>query len=511
MITLRPKQVAVIEESRAKLRDGTKRLMIQAPCGFGKTVLGSFIVMNAASKGRRIYFMVHRDELAKQASRTFTNFGIDHGFIMAAFTPSPRKLVQIAMIDTLRNRYERLPVPDILLVDEAHHAASASWQKIINYYAERGTVIIGLSATPSRLDGKPLNDIFDDMVLGPTVKSLIDDGALSKYRYYAPPQVVDLNGVGSKFGDFDKKALAERSDKPQVVGDALAHYKKLLSGKRAIVFAVSIAASQHVVEQFIAGGVPAAHVDGEMSREERAKAISAFERGDILVLSNVSLFGEGFDVKACEGVILLRATQSLSLHIQMCGRAMRPHESKEEAIIIDHVGNVGRLGMPDDEHEWSLEGSTKKGKRKKKDDEPTIPVAQCVKCYACFKPAPVCPHCGEPVEVKTRKVEHVDGELHEITREMAEAMRKDKRREVGQAQSLAELQKIAAERGYSSGWAYHTWQAKSRKRAPQRPPEPSLDDLRQMTLPELENVANAQGWPMQWASTFYHQNRGAAA
>jgi superfamily II DNA or RNA helicase len=461
-IVLRDYQEGLITGARQKLREGVKRLLLQAPCGAGKTVIGAFIVKNASERGKRVTFMTHRGELAKQAAKTFDAVDIGHGYIMAAFTPNPNKRVQVAMIDTLRNRFEKLPVPDILMIDECHHAVSPSWQKVINHYAEAGSVIIGLSATPARLDGRPLNDIFDAMVLGPTVKELIDRGCLAKYSYYAPPQVADLDGVASKYGDYDQKELAERMDKPQVVGDAIAHYNRLLPGKRAIAFCVNIAGSKHLVEQFNAAGIAAAHVDGEMHMSERSAAIKAFERGDIKVLSNVSLFGEGFDVKACDGVILLRATQSLSLHIQMCGRAMRPHESKERAIIIDHVGNVNRHGLPDEDHEWTLEGKKKKAGKKK--DEPVVPVAQCPKCFTVFAPAPCCPSCGHVMEKKRGQAEVVDGELQEITPQMAEDMKRRRAAEVTGAKSLDDLKKLAAQRGYSEKWADHIYAARQRKR-----------------------------------------------
>lgn len=472
-ITLRDYQDRMIGEARVALRNKVKRLLLQAPCGAGKTVIASSIIKGAVEREKVVYFMTHRGELAKQGSKTFTRFEIPHGFIWAAFSHNPMRKVQIAMIDTLRNRYEKLPIPDILVIDECHHSVSASWRAIIDYYHSKGTIIIGLSATPQRLDGRPLNDLFDFMVRGPAPKELIARGALSKFDYYAPPMVANLEGVGTKMGDFDTKEQAERVNTAKVFGDAIDHYKAHLTGKRAIAFCVNIAGSKKLVAQFQAEGIPAAHVDGEMEQAERARYIKQFEDGEILILSNVSLFGEGFDVAACDGVIMLRATQSLSLHIQMCGRALRPHESKEVAIILDHVGNITRHGLPDYDHEWSLEGrKKKKGKKKAEDNEPVPDGKQCPKCYQVVdSDAKVC-RCGHVFPVKTGPGVALDVQLEKVTEEQAAEMAKARRIEAGKADSLAALQKIGAERGYKPGWAKRVWEARAQKKASSPTPPP---------------------------------------
>lgn len=464
MITLREDQEVVVGEARRLLAEKCKRLLLQAPCGFGKTVVGSYIINGAASRGYRVYFLTHRDELAKQASRTLTRVGRQHGFIMAAYRFDPTARVYVCMIDTLRNRLEKVPVPHLVLVDECHHAASASWRRVIDYFAERGAVIIGLSATPQRLDGRPLNDLFHKMVLGPRPKDLIERGSLSRYRYLAPPTLVDLAGVKNRTGDYALDQLAEATDKPAIIGDAIEHYQRELGGKRAIVFAVTIEHSKHVVEQFVARGIPAEHVDGEMDKDARSAAIKRFEAGETLVLSNVSLFGEGFDVAACDGVIMLRATQSLSLHIQMCGRALRPHESKAVAIILDHVGNVLRHGLPDEDHEWSLDGRVKKAGKKKGKDE-TIDLDQCPKCYQVHTPADVCPHCGHVYERKERSgPEQQDGQLKELTKEAAAMISAARKKRIKAAKTLDALKDLGREFGYSERWAEGTWKAKERIR-----------------------------------------------
>lgn len=471
-IILRDYQDALVAGARAAIDAGTRRILVQSPAGSGKTVTASFMVAGIVNRGRRVMFAVHREELAKQASKTFRAFGIHHGYVMSSMSMDTRLLAHVAMIDTLRNRLGKVIRPDVLIVDEAHHAVSPTWRKIIDLWAEQGTLIIGLSATPIRLDGRPLAGLFDTMVLGPTVKHLISIGALSDYTYFAPPSLLDLAKVKTRMGDYAQDQLAEASDKPAIIGDAVEHYKRLLGGKRAIGFAVNIEHSKHIASMFNSAGVPAAHVDGETPAGERAATIESFARGDIKVMSNVSLFGEGFDVPSCEGVLMLRATQSLSLHIQICGRAMRPHAAKDKAVLLDHVGNFLRHGLPDDDREWSLEGKKKKAGGKAAAEE-SVALKQCPTCYRVHEPAPACPFCGHVYEAPRREMEQVDGELKAITAEDKALLQRQMKIEVAKARTVEELQAIAQARGYKPGWARAVHESR-KKRATGRPPTVDL-------------------------------------
>ena len=311
----------------------------------------------AAERGMPSWFIVHRRELINQSSRAFTGEGIKHGIISANYEVNRTALVQIASIQTLSRRYHKYRVPSLIVWDECHHIAANSWSKIFSLYPN--SVHIGLTATPERLDGTGLDKWFRVMVKGPSVAWLIENKYLSNYKLYAPSKV-DLTNVRTRMGDYVGSELTAVVDKPSITGDAIKHYKKLADGKRAVVFCASIEHSKHVVKQFLDAGIPAAHVDGETDINERDAAIRRFRDGTIKILSNVELFGEGFDVPCIEAAILLRPTQSLGLYLQQVGRSLRPNPGKDYAVILDHAGNCERHGLPDDEREWTLAGREKK-------------------------------------------------------------------------------------------------------------------------------------------------------
>ena len=220
--------------------------------------------------------------------------------------------------------------------------------------------------------------------------------------------------------------------------------------------------SEHVVGQFNARGWPAVHIDGESCSEVRDKATADFIAGRIKILSNVDLpSGEGYDVPSIESIILLRPTMSLGLFLQQCGRGLRPAPGKQEAIILDHVGNTERHGLPDEERSWSLEGAIQ---RKRKKDGGSTSVRVCPKCFAAqIAGTQSCKFCGFVFEVQARKVEEVDGELSEVD---IERLRREKARVQGQAESLEELTAIGVSRKYKfpRRWAYYVFKSRQAKK-----------------------------------------------
>jgi DNA repair protein RadD len=456
MLTLRPYQTDLITACRTELRTHDS-VLLQLPTGGGKTAIATQMMQTCASKQRIGAFIVHRQELVDQTMATFHDFGVPYGVISAGYAPNPINPIQICSIDTLRARLKSgrlIPKFDLMMWDEAHHIAAAGWTAVKNHFAAAKHV--GLTATPERLDGKGLRAAFTAMVQGPTTAALIDDGYLVPYRAFAP-STPDLGGVHTKMGDYAKGENEAVMDRPSITGDAVGHYQRLARDKRALAFCVSVKHSQHVASQFRDAGVVAWHLDGDTDRGERRQAVAAFRRGEIKILCNVDLFGEGFDVPSADASIMLRPTKSLALYLQQCGRVLRPSDGKKYALLLDHAGNIARHGLPDDDREWSLDGRQARDKRA--GDEAAIPVRQCPKCYACHRPAPVCPQCGWNYELKVREVDHVDGDLAEIDVEM---QRRERLGEQAQARTIDALIELGRKRGYKSPekWAAHLWTAR---------------------------------------------------
>lgn len=460
-IKLRDYQSSIIDRVRAALRR-SRRVLLQAPTGAGKTALASFIAGETSRRGGTIWFVCHRAELVAQTSLTFRKFSIDHGFIASGLPLDRRKNVQICSVDTLKNRLATLDEPDVIIFDECHHLGAAGWTRVQDAFPNAFNV--GLSATPQRLDGKGLDANFDEIVLGPSVAWLIENGHLSRYRAYAP-STPDMTGVKKQMGDFVRSETERVMDKPTLTGDAIAHWQRYANGLRSVAFGVTVAHSQHIAARFSAAGIPAAHLDGGTPKAERARIIQQFAAGEILVLTNVDLFGEGFDLSAIaqrdvtiDCVMQMRPTQSLALHLQQVGRALRPRKGKT-AIILDHAGNIHRHGLPDDEREWSLEGR-EKGKRAANDNVPPPPVT-CPGCFAQIRrpTPPACPYCGKALASQTGEIMVGEGELKEITEAEKAAIRKRRLREQADAKSLQELVALGAQRGYSSpqAWAFKVW------------------------------------------------------
>ncbi|RLB43377.1 MAG: hypothetical protein DRH30_03275 [Deltaproteobacteria bacterium] len=317
---------------------------------------------------------------------------------------------------------------------------------VIDHYQDEGSIIIGLTATPERLDGKGLGDVFDAIVEEVTVRELIDSGHLADYEYFAP-HVPDLDGVKKTGGDYNRGATAKTMNKPSITGDLIAHYSKHLSGKRALVFAAGVKHSQSIVECFVEAGVPTAHLDAKTPTSVREAVLASFGRGDILVVSNVDLFDEGFDVPECQGVLIARPTASFVKHRQMIGRCLRPKADESNAVILDHAGNFLRHGMPDDITEWDL--ADKPGK---KSDAPRH--KQCPVCFAVLPMgAQECTACGHIFGAVPRSgPEFVDGDLSRV---------KQKRwTKIEKRELYTSLMAKARAMGYKPGWAKRRYRAK---------------------------------------------------
>lgn len=424
------------------------------------TVTFAYIASAAAIRKTRVLILVHRKELLRQTSRTLEQFGVAHGLIAPGMTGS-RDAVQVASVQTYVRRMDRMRwTPDLIVVDEAHHALGAStWGKVLAHFPTAR--VLGVTATPERLDGRGLGveagGFFDTLVMGPSVSDLTAAGHLSPAVVFAP-SMPDLSGLHTRAGDFARDESAAALDKPSITGDAVAHYRKHAPGEPAIAFCVSIKHAEHVAESFRAAGWQAASIDGSLDDRERTARIRDLGAGKLHVLTSCEIVSEGTDIPIVSAAILLRPTQSLALCLQQMGRALRTHPGKQRALILDHVGNVYRHGLPDEEREWSL--SARQRSKRGKSDSDTLPVRQCERCYHVHRPAPACPRCGFEYPTKAREIEYVAGDLHQV--DPVEVRRKQKR-EQARAKSIDELRAIARARGYRPGWAEFVWAARQRR------------------------------------------------
>jgi len=453
-------QFDMIHETRTSLKHHDA-LILQSPTGSGKTFMSSLMVKGALAKGGRPWFICHRDFLVEQTSLTFYGIGVDHGIIAAGKPFNPYKHVQICAIDTLKNRLPRVPAgcfPTVVFIDECKHSASGGWLRVILWALEVGAKVVGLDASPDRLDGKPLNPPYTHLIPGPSVAWLMDHGYLSRYRAFAPTTPA-LGDVKTRGGDYAVEEIEEEMDRPTLVGDMVGHYQKYAAGKRAIYFCVSVAHSRHVADAFNAAGVPAIHLDGTTPTHERKAAALAMAEGQISVLTNVALFGEGYDLAAQAGrdvtiecVGLARPTKSLALYMQQVGRALR--KKPDAAVILDHAGNIEAHGLPDDDRTWTLEG------RKKGDQKAEVAVTVCSHCFATYRAIMrKCPECGaeKPQAVAIPRALTVgEGELVEVD---ADALRRSRKMQEHACKTVKDLADVGRARGYAKpeAWAQKLW------------------------------------------------------
>lgn len=444
MLRLRDYQETGIEQLREAFAQGIRRACYTAPCGAGKTAMVIFMASSAALMGKRTLFLTHRVELQDQAAEAFQSSGVHFG-IISPRTPMTQDRIQLGSVQTVVRRIEKITAPDLIICDEHHHSVAKTWLKIFTQWPD--AFVVGLTATPQRIDGKGLKEVSDILIEGPTTKELIQQGYLAPYRYYAPPQKFSMENIKTKMGDYDQKQVAEAVDKSVIIGDAVQHYQKLADGKRAIVYCASVAHSKHVAQQFTEAGYKSAHLDGETHPIERRRITSDFRSGKLQIISNCDIVSEGYNCPGAEVVILLRPTQSVTLFLQQATRGMRPDKENPEkvSLILDHVSNVSRHGLPDSDREWTLEGATKEKNASKSE----FPVRQCPRCYNTHRPAPICDLCGYVYPIEERaELEQKKGELSEVI----SIEKLERKQAIKKARNVTTLEEIAMKAGYSPFW-----------------------------------------------------------
>lgn len=441
---LRPYQIQTKESIYASWAAGARNVLATLPTGAGKTVVFSDIIREHTGA---VCAIAHRQELVGQISLALARDGVRHRIVgprsvvklcvqihvneVGRAYYSPDAKVAVAGVDTIIRRKDSLrrwaDSVSLWVQDEAHHVLKTNkWGSAAEMFPNaRG---LGVTATPQRADGAGLgrahDGLFDDLIIGPSMRELVDLGFLTDYRIFGPPSNLNLEDVkvSGATGDYVRAGLKHAVRRSTIVGDVVEHYKRIAEGKLGVTFATDVETATDIAGQFNANGVPAAVITAKTPDAERIETVRRFARRDLLQLVNVDIFGEGFDLPAIEVVSMARPTQSLNLYIQQFGRGLRPLEGKQKAIIIDHVGNVRRHGLPDVTRRWSLEP---RASDRKAAASGAVPVRTCLGCFSVYERIMVaCPYCGQkPVPAQRSKPEFVDGDLTELDPEALEAMR----------------------------------------------------------------------------------------
>jgi superfamily II DNA or RNA helicase len=422
---LRDYQVKAIEDCRAAYLRGFRSVLLVVPTGAGKTVIGSQVVAGAVARGRRVLWLAGRRELVDQAAARLPGHV---GVIMAGRELDLEAPVQVASIDTLVGR-ELAPV-DLVVYDEAHHAVAATSRRVLE--AHPGAWVLGLTATPARGDGAALGDVFDALVLGPTVRQLQALGHLVPCEVIAPARTY--------------RSLSE---------DPVRAWQRLAEGRPGFAFHATVDASRAFVEQLHAEGVTAAHVDSETPAAIRAAAVEAFRAREVECLSSVHVFTEGVDVPAASVCLLARGCGNAATYLQMVGRVLRPYPGKHTARIIDLRGMVHAHGLPDDDREWSLEG--KQGQARATDRQPIRQCAECGYTWRAAGPGEACAHCGYREQVVEQGVEQ--RAMAQVTAVRREAPKYPNASEHHKRLSYQSLRELARQRGYKPGWVRYRMHA----------------------------------------------------
>ncbi|UNY40523.1 helicase [Pararheinheimera phage vB_PsoM_KLER1-1] len=463
MIQLRDYQADIIDRTRASLRVH-KSTLIVLPTGGGKTALSVFMLGSACKRDKKGWFIVHRAELIYQTSLTFEKFGISHSFIAAGMAYDPASAIHIISIDTLKSRIHELVHPAISVWDEAHHIVAPGWLEVKQ--AMDQTLHVGLTASPERLNGQGLGEAFNDIVEGPSMRWLIQNGYLSDYDYYNPVKP-NLDGLGNSQGDYNSSQSGALMAQPKIMGDIVKAWKELAAGKITVGFAPNRKTSQKLADMFNAAGIQSAHIDGSTAKDVRKGMARKLATGEIMVLWNVALLSEGYDLSAQAGtdvtidcVIDAAPTHSLVNFLQRCGRSLRKKADGSNAVIIDCANNWKKHQLPDTPRTWSLQAQ----RRNVRAANDPFYIKQCGECYFVHEPAPKCPACWFEYPVQSHEVKiDTDAEFRKLEKEQHEAKVRDMHNRVKLCRTFEDFKQLAADMGYSPGWAWHRYNARKRK------------------------------------------------
>lgn len=484
--TLRDYQRRAVAKVVAAL--GNRPILV-APTGSGKTVMATALVEEL---GLPTLWLAHRKELIDQAAHRLSCHGLSVGIVMADFAPMPLSRVQVASVQTLVRREK--PHARLIVIDEAHHATASTYGQILDAYPEAARV--GLTATPFRLDGRGLGDLFGELVVAATTKELCDMGVLHAPKVWCSKSP-DLRGVKVIAGDYAPGALSKRTNTEALNADVVQTWLKHARGRRTVAFAVDVEHSLAITKAFQAEGIAAEHLDGSTPRDVRDAILKRLAAGTTQIVSNCMVLTEGWDLPALECAIVARPTASLNLHLQMIGRVMRACEGKGGAIVLDHAGNHHVHGLVTRRLDYSLDGKTRVGH-----SEP-LGLRRCSACGLMFDIGEnQCPDCGwmpTPAE-RERPDIHGNGELSEFDDASFEYRQ--------QVWNLIEAEREAM--GYREGWSLYRFQ----ERFGAMPvvaggelidPKRATQEQKRAVFEHLSSLAEEKGFKSGWASHRYRE------
>ena len=333
-----------------------KSVMLQMPTGTGKTRLFVSIVNDILSCRMHdgiipsVLLMVHRKELVNQIAETLASYGLEYGIIQAGTEEDRYCHIQVASVQSLVRRLQRWGKVrfEFVIIDEAHHTPSPTYMKILDAFSDYK--LLGVTATPHRLDYWGFAHIFDKLIVSPDPMEFIKSGFLSNYDYYSvPPEcpiVDEINAIPIEKGDFAEDSLIRLLDCGSIRSQVVDSYMKYGCGKKAIVYTINKAHNKHLCEEYQKRGINAVTIDCDTPQSERKQLLEEFKKGKIRIICNVNILSEGFDCPDVEVIQITRPTYSLSMYLQQVGRGLRVFPGKDKSMFIDNVGSYLRVGLP---------------------------------------------------------------------------------------------------------------------------------------------------------------------
>ncbi len=509
MIELREFQKEGVAALTERLLADVRRIVFVAATGAGKGTFAAYLLAQAYHQGESAMFIVHRWAIIKDLHQRLTDVERGMGLpaaavgVIAGAAPhlrNPYAPIQIVSIDSLRGK-ANLPPAKLIIVDEAHRAASKTYRWLLEHYPN--AVIVGLTATPLRLDGKGLADVFDHLHVLAQPSRLIAEGHIWASDVFTVPEefIPDTSKVKKTGGEFNTRQLAAAANQKFLVGHIVDHWKERAEGRKTVCFAVDVEHSKSIVAAFREAGVTAEHIDGTMSNEARDAVMDRFRDDEFEVLVNCQLLVEGVDIPAIKCVILARPTESLTIYLQSVGRALRPWGT-QNPIVLDHAGNARRHGLPEQDREWQLTEARQRGSG-------AAPTKTCKACLKVnFAGVKVCEKCGAPFaadEDEGGSIRTVEGKLIRLVPQTPAEQR---------AQFWAQHWAVAYERGHNLGWVTARFIEKfgeapgpdlvipAREVKHYTPAEKAVERKR------LANIARRNGYADGWVAAAYHRKFG---